>query len=110
MECIHCEAEFDPNSPAKRRAGGRINECPDCAQETSVRYLAGSSNGGKVAGIEVLKFESQEDRARYARWRAVASGMHKGKSCPLGDVTPCPVTRVQAVTSFGGNDNHKGRQ
>ena len=31
--CVHCESDFDDQSRAKREAGGRINECPDCVEE-----------------------------------------------------------------------------
>ena len=32
-ECIHCGEEFSLHCPKKRRAGGKINECPDCVEE-----------------------------------------------------------------------------
>ena len=37
--CIVCDGEFDPRSKAKRLAGGLATHCPDCSDETSVRYL-----------------------------------------------------------------------
>ena len=42
-ECVYCGVDFDVSSFAKRQAGGRINECPDCVEEhqteTAVKYL-----------------------------------------------------------------------
>lgn len=40
IECVACEEIFDLNSPEKRRAGGLRNHCPDCAEETTIPYLA----------------------------------------------------------------------
>ena len=57
-ECIHCEITFDPDSWAKKQAGGKINECPDCVEElgteTAVKYLGLSSGDGKAAALGAL--------------------------------------------------------
>ena len=64
-ECVHCECMFDPNSSAKKRAGGKINECPDCVEElgteTAVKYLGLQAGDGKTASISIVAFESDED-------------------------------------------------
>ena len=39
-ECIHCQVDFDPRSPAKRQAGGKINECPDCVEELGTEAVS----------------------------------------------------------------------
>lgn len=108
-ECIHCETHFDPRSPAKQRAGGRINECPDCSTESTVRYLGLMAGDGKQAGITVLKFASDADRDSYAAFWKNNSGLHKGKSCQLGShLSTTPGVSYQTVTQSGAT-NHKGR-
>ena len=56
-ECKHCGITFDLNSTAKKQAGGRINECPDCVEElgteTAVKYL-GLSSGHWLSQGQVL--------------------------------------------------------
>ena len=74
-ECKHCNITFDLNSTAKKMAGGKINECPDCVEElgteTAVKYLGLSSGDGKAAAISIVAFESTEDRKAYAdAWKA----------------------------------------
>jgi len=108
-ECVHCEARFDPRSPAKQRAGGKINECPDCSTETAVPYLGLMAGDGKQAGITVLKFNSTADRQRYADFWRNNSGLHKGKSCQLGThLSTTPGVSYQTVTQSSAT-NHKGR-
>ena len=69
-DCKHCGISFDLESFAKRQAGGKINECPDCVEElgteTAVKYLGLGSGDGKAAAISIVAFESNEDRAAYA--------------------------------------------
>ena len=112
--CIHCEVDFDARSTAKRRAGGKINECPGCVEElgtdTAVRYLGLSSGDGKTAAISIVAFESNEDREAYASaWKAV-SVFHKGKSCHLsGAQTTIGKRPMRHVGYNAGNANHKGK-
>jgi hypothetical protein len=108
-ECIHCDVKFNPNSPQKQRAGGRINECPDCSTETTVKYLGLMAGDGKQAGVTVLRFNSEADRARYADFWRNNSGLHKGKSCQLGThLSTTPGVSYQTVTQSTAT-NHKGR-
>jgi hypothetical protein len=70
-ECIHCEIEFELNSPAKAKAGGKINECADCVEElgteTAVRYLGHSDSiAGEAADLGIIAFESDAARMEYA--------------------------------------------
>lgn len=107
-ECVKCECQFNPMSAAKRRVGGRINECPDCSEESTTRYLGLSAGDGKQAGITVLKFESPEDREEYRQMWWVNSGMMVGKSCQLGFQKRTPNVRFQTVTQSTAT-NHKGK-
>lgn len=108
-ECAVCESLFDPRSPAKLRAGGKINTCPDCSTEGAVRYLGLQAGDGKQAGITVLSFGSAGDRERYADFWRNNSGLHKGKSCQLGaHLSTSPGVSFKTVTQSGAT-NHKGR-
>ena len=113
-ECKHCGITFDLNSTAKKQAGGRINECPDCVEElgteTAVKYLGLQAGDGKAAAISIVAFESDEDRAAYASaWKAV-TGFHKGKSCHLsGSQTTIGNRPMRHVAYNAGNANHKGK-
>ena len=66
-ECVHCEIEFDLNSPAKKRVGGKINECPDCVEEleseTAVRYLGLQPGDGSAGTLNIVACKSNEERA-----------------------------------------------
>jgi hypothetical protein len=110
-ECIECGIEFNDSSTAKKRVGGRINECPDCSDEHVVRYLGVQNAAGKMSGCEILAFANNADRDAFnAHWRN-NSGMHKGKSCQLGTHTTAGSGsfKFKRVAEFGRNDNHKGR-
>ena len=109
MICKICEDEFDPTSAMKRRVGGRINECPECSEEPTPRYLGVQNGDGKQAGITVLAFHSLSDRETYQRFWQNNSGLHKGKSCQLGShTTPDPGVGFRTVTQTTAT-NHKGK-
>ena len=59
IDCAACGETFDLYSPEKRRAGGLRNHCPDCAEETTVPYLAVKSANGKMSDLTILAFDSQ---------------------------------------------------
>jgi hypothetical protein len=63
-ECVECSCKFNPLSPAKVRAGGRINQCPDCSDEPVVKYLGLANGDGKQASVTVLAFSSTSDREK----------------------------------------------
>jgi len=69
--CIHCDDTFDLNSQIKRRVGGKINECPDCVLEldTEIKETvrAVSSGDGKMACIQILKFQNEDDADLYRK-------------------------------------------
>ena len=113
-ECVHCDTQFHPGSSAKKRVGGKINECPDCVEElgteTAVKYLGLQAGDGKTASISIVAFESDDDRQAYSKaWKAV-TGFHKGKSCHLsGSQTNIGSRPMRHVSFVGGNGNHKGK-
>lgn len=107
--CAVCEGEFDSMSPEKRRAGGKINECPDCAEEVAVRYAGLQSADGKQSQATILKFNSEEDRAKYLEFWKNNSGLHKGKSCQLGShLSTDPKVKFETISTFRPT-NHKGK-
>ena len=113
-ECVHCDTQFHPGSSAKKRVGGKINECPDCVEElgteTAVKYLGLQAGDGKTASISIVAFESDDDRQAYSKaWKAV-TGFHKGKSCHLsGSQTTIGSRPMRHVAYNAGNSNHKGK-
>lgn len=108
-ECVSCGSQFDPLSPAKQRAGGRINTCASCSDEPVVKYLGLANGDGKQASITVLAFESANDRSRYSEFWRNNSGIHRGKSCQLGShLSTDPGVRFRTVTQSTAT-NHKGR-
>lgn len=108
-ECAECAAQFETNSPAKLRAGGKIGHCPDCASEPTVKYLGLQAGDGKQASITVLSFGSSQDREKYASFWQNNSGIHKGKSCQLGaHLSTSPGVAFKTVTQSTAT-NHKGR-
>lgn len=107
--CIHCEVEFDLTSLAKKMAGGKINECPECAEEVTVKYAGVQAADGKQSQATILKFSSEQDRAKYIAFWQAASGLHKGKSCQLGRGVPTtPGIQFQTKVDFNPT-NHKGK-
>lgn len=109
MICIHCEDEFDINSSAKQKAGGKINECPDCAEEDTIKYAGVQAADGKQAQATILKFDSEADRSSYIAFWQNNSGLHKGKSCQLGShLSTTPNIKFETITEFTPT-NHKGK-
>ena len=107
-DCIICGGSFNPHSFAKRTAGGKINNCPDCSDEPTVKYLGLSAGDGKQASLTVLKFESHADREEYRQAFWVNSGMMVGKSCQLGIQKPTPNVRFRTMSQSSAT-NHKGK-
>ena len=111
MICIHCEVEFSLKSARKLAAGGKINECADCAEETTVKYLGCQSGDGKMGGVTILAFECNEARETYRRAWNDNSGMNQGKSCQLSSSnTVMNEMKFRQVGENFGNSNHKGRK
>ena len=111
MICIHCEIEFDLKSSRKVAAGGKINECADCAEETTVKYLGCQSGDGKMGGVTILGFEPWNLWEAYRKAWNDNSGMNQGKSCQLSSSnTVMNDMRFRQVGENFGNSNHKGRK
>lgn len=108
-QCIHCEIEFDAHSPEKQRAGGKINECPECAVEPEVPYLGVQIADGKQAGLQVLSFRDQKSREKFSRIWQKNAGMHKGKSSALGVASSTQSVSFKKIAEFEANKNHKGK-
>jgi hypothetical protein len=107
--CIHCECEFDIHSPEKRKAGGRINECAECSEEHVVKYAGVQAADGKQAQATILKFESEVDKSKYLSFWQNNSGLHKGKSCQLGNhLSTTPNIKFETISDFNPT-NHKGK-
>jgi len=110
VKCSVCEDDFNLHSPEKRRAGGLRNHCPDCAEETTVPYLAVKSANGKMSDLTILQFESSADRNRYKSAWLNNTGYHKGKSCHLSrSNTAMSGMKFKQVAENRANANHKGK-
>jgi NAD-dependent SIR2 family protein deacetylase len=109
IECKECGDMFDPNSFAKKRAGGLAHHCPQCSSETEVKHLGLAASDGKFAQITILSFQTQEDREKYKSFHQNNSGLHKGKSCQLGNhLSTTPAVKFKTVQAFKPT-NHKGK-
>lgn len=75
-KCVECGDEFDDSSEEKRRVGGKIFHCPDCSEETAVRYVGVQNAAGKQAGCTVVALESEsEARAFLDDWRRCSGSL-----------------------------------
>ena len=107
--CVMCGEEFDQNAPAKRKAGGRIVDCPDCSEESVVRYAGVQAADGKQAQATILKFNSDKDRTKYLAFWQNNSGYHKSKSCQLGNhLSTDPGIHFETRVAHNPT-NHKGK-
>lgn len=109
MTCVECEGEYMWNA-TRRKIGGLRTVCGDCAEETTVKYVGTSAGEGKQAAVQVLKFESEGDRAAYVSYFQNASGLHKGKGCQIGrGLKSAPAIKFTTRATFAGNTNNKGK-
>jgi hypothetical protein len=109
MNCVECDIDFDLHSPAKVRVGGRINTCPDCSEETVVKYAGVQAADGKQSQATILKFNTEQDKTNYISFWRNNSGFNKGKSCQLGNhLSTTPAISFQTVQGFNPT-NHKGK-
>lgn len=109
MKCKICNTDFNPNSPEKRAAGGKIYHCADCAEESAVKYIGLGDGCGKQTSIQILSFETQADQEQYLNYWHAASGMHNGKASHMAYL-PSPIKqKFRKVSECGGNHNHKGK-
>lgn len=109
IECNVCGDEFNLYSPEKKEAGGLFRHCPSCAKETAVKHLGVGDGCGKQSSVQVLAFETKEDRQNYARYWAGATGMGTGKNSHMSYL-PSPIQqKFRKVYEGNQNNNHKGR-
>ncbi len=107
--CIECGDDFDLNSLAKKRAGGKVNTCPDCSEETAVPYAGIQSADGKQSQATILRFSTEQDRNKYLSFWQNNSGLHRGKVCSLGNhLSTTPGIHFEIVQNFTPT-NHKGK-
>ena len=114
MKCKHCDDEFNVDDPRKQKVGGFINECPDCVLDrggdnSPPKYLGVTAGDGKMSGLTILKFESDEDRAAYAKMWRNNSGQNVGKSCQLGSHLSTTTGRKFKTVQTTQPVNHKGK-
>jgi len=108
-ECSECSDLFDDQSFAKKECGGLIHHCPECSDETQIKYLGIQHSDGKQAGCEVLAFTNPSDRNVFLHhWRR-NSGIARGKSSALGVASNTASVSFKKVASFDANVNHKGK-
>ena len=111
--CTHCEYEFDLSSMAKKNAGGKINECPDCVEElgteTAVKYLGLTSGDGKMACLSIVAFDSVEDREAYGKAWQSATDPYQSNPRSMSEVSgSLGSVKMRHVSHNAGNPNHKG--
>lgn len=109
IECKECGENFDLFSQQKRKIGGLMNTCPDCSEENTVKYAGVQSADGKQNQATILKFESDEDKAKYLKFWHNNSGLSRGKVCSLGaHLSTDPGIKFKTITEFKPT-NHKGK-
>lgn len=107
--CEICGDEFDLNSPAKMKAGGLSIHCPDCSEETAIKYAGVQAADGKQNQATILKFSSEKDKEKYIAFWQNNSGLHKGKSCTLGKhLSTDPNIHFETIVAHVPT-NHKGK-
>lgn len=106
-DCTQCGRRFDIYSQAKREAGGLIDHCHECADETEVRYLGLQVGSGKVNGCEIVSLPSEARREEFLENWKLNAGYDRGKACQIGGIRPTVPHSFRKIASFGGNDNSK---
>ena len=93
------------------RSGGLAvcNHCPDCAEETTVPYLAVKSANGKMSDLTILRLILSRTRPLPACLE-VQHWVSQGKSCHLsGSNTVMSGLKFRQVCENRANANHKGK-
>lgn len=103
-ECAECGDEFDDASDEKRRAGGRIVHCPDCSEESVVRYVGVQNAAGKQAGCTIVACDSNEDAQAFLdSWNRQSGSV--ATTAQIGE----PQIAFRTVHENLPSLNHKGR-
>jgi len=109
MICSECQDEFDPNDPSRIKLGGKRIHCGDCCQETTTKYLGLQAGDGKQTQVQILAFDSPNDREKYKNFWQNNSGLHKNKACQLGNhLSTTPGIKFRQVNTVIAT-NHKGK-
>lgn len=98
-----CGTRFDPRGAAKRRAGGRVDQCPDCAIETAparLNYGCASGKAAEVCIVEVPREQAQALRNQIARSTGVTAGYGSQRMMRATVTIP---HRVIGVSGGGGD-------
>jgi NAD-dependent SIR2 family protein deacetylase len=68
-QCKHCNEVFNLDSIAKKAAGGKINECPDCVEElgteTAVKYTGIQIE--ETGSFAISRHATEEDRQKHMK-------------------------------------------
>ena len=68
-QCKHCNEVFNLDSIAKKAAGGKINECPDCVEElgteTAVKYTGIQVE--ETGSFAISRHATEEDRQKHMK-------------------------------------------
>jgi len=77
--CKHCDEIFNLDSIAKKAAGGKINECPDCVEElgteTAVKYT-GLQNE-ETGSFAISRHATEADRQKHMNDRLKMDDLSK---------------------------------
>ena len=106
-ECRLCGDDFSLRCPKKRRVGGKINECPDCVEEHGLeiksRVRAFTTGDGKMAAMQILRFDSEDYAETYGKTWEANRGWNNQRRGGLNNVA------FSKVGENIGNSNHKGK-
>ena len=68
-QCKHCNEVFNLDSIAKKAAGGKINECPDCVEElgteTAIKYTGIQVE--ETGSFAISRHATEEDRQKHMK-------------------------------------------
>ena len=68
-QCKHCNEIFNLDSIAKKAAGGKINECPDCVEELGTE-IAVKYTGTQVeesGSFAISRHATEADRVKHMK-------------------------------------------
>jgi NAD-dependent SIR2 family protein deacetylase len=68
-QCKHCEEIFNLDSIAKKAAGGKINECPDCVEElgTEVAVKYTGTQVEESGSFAISRHATEADRKKHMK-------------------------------------------
>ena len=78
-QCKHCNEVFNLDSIAKKAAGGKINECPDCVEElgteTAVKYTGLQIE--ETGSFAISRHATEADRQKHMNDRLKMDDLSK---------------------------------